>query len=174
MEILPGFYTLKLAAQELGVEYKTLYARVRRGQVETTNFGSLLLIPEDEFKRVQTEIKFQKPAGNPPTERAIFRERHKRTYASWRSMMSRCYNPKATAYENHGGRGIIVCEEWHNFENFLSDMGERPPDKTLDRYPNNDGNYEPGNCRWATWSEQNKNKRPWGSVSGRRVGERSN
>lgn len=80
------------------------------------------------------------------------------THNSWRSMKSRCNNPKTTGYDRYGGRGIKVCKRWHKFENFLADMGERPEGKTLDRYPDNNGNYEPGNCRWATPKQQIKNR----------------
>lgn len=80
------------------------------------------------------------------------------TYISWMAMHARCKNPKHKQYENYGGRGIKVCERWDTFANFLADMGERPDDKTLDRKDAN-GNYEPDNCRWATNSQQQKNKR---------------
>jgi hypothetical protein len=79
-------------------------------------------------------------------------------YRSWRSMKMRCLNPKARGYRFWGGRGITICDRWvSSFENFLVDMGPRPKGKTLDRFPDRDGNYEPGNCRWATSSEQAKN-----------------
>jgi hypothetical protein len=76
-------------------------------------------------------------------------------------MLGRCRNPNDKKYEDYGGRGISVCERWENsFADFLADMGERPSEKhTLDRI-NNDGNYEPGNCRWATSKQQNNNRRP--------------
>jgi hypothetical protein len=76
------------------------------------------------------------------------------TYRSWFHMWQRCRNKNSKDYPRWGGRGVRVCERWEDFRNFLADMGERPAGKTLDRYPNQQGNYEPGNCRWATKSEQ--------------------
>lgn len=78
-------------------------------------------------------------------------------YRSWRAMKNRCTNPNNAAYPRYGGRGIAVCARWDSFENFLFDMGRRPsPKHSIDRI-NNDGDYEPGNCRWATSSQQNSN-----------------
>lgn len=86
-------------------------------------------------------------------------KRGSRVYMTWIDMLRRCGNPSRDNYHNYGGRGIQVCERWMSFENFLVDMGEPPPGMTLDRYPDNNGNYEPGNCRWATAIEQCSNTR---------------
>lgn len=81
-----------------------------------------------------------------------------RTYRSWREAKTRCFNPKAARFKLYGGRGITMCEEWKNdFTVFLRDMGFRPEGTSLDRFPDQDGNYEPGNCRWATPKEQQRN-----------------
>jgi hypothetical protein len=88
------------------------------------------------------------------------------TYWSWVGMRQRCTYPGNVKWADYGGRGITVCERWLNsFAEFLADMGVRPPGMTLDRFPNNDGNYEPGNCRWATRSEQRKNQREVANAS---------
>ncbi len=78
-------------------------------------------------------------------------------YTTWKAMIQRCENPNNNSYYRYGGRGIIVCQRWKSFQNFFSDMGKKPFQKfTLDRI-NNDGNYEPSNCRWADYLTQANN-----------------
>lgn len=86
-----------------------------------------------------------------------------RTYITWQSMNSRCNNPNNTIYKYYGKHGIKVCKRWSNknpkgFQNFLEDMGERPKGQSIDRV-NNDGNYNPKNCKWSTSKEQCRNRR---------------
>ena len=91
--------------------------------------------------------------GHAPRDRNVSPE-----YCSWLAMRQRCYYPKHVKFARYGGRGIRVCERWRdNFVNFLSDMGARPPGMTLDR-KDNDGDYEPSNCRWATPVQQMSNR----------------
>ncbi len=85
------------------------------------------------------------------------------THRKWQTMNYRCVNPKCAMWHRYGGRGIRVCERWHSsnpdgYANFLQDMGECPPGMQPDRFPNRDGNYEPGNCRWATARQQRENR----------------
>jgi hypothetical protein len=92
-----------------------------------------------------------------------FRKTHGKSYSylyrCWAHMIERCDKILHKSYKNYGGRGISVCAQWYSFEKFAEDMGERPtPKHSIDRIDNN-GNYEPGNCKWSTKSEQNLNKR---------------
>lgn len=93
------------------------------------------------------------PHGNP-----THGGRRSITYERWQSMMARCHNPNASNYRYYGAKGITVCPDWHDFAHFRDDMGECPSRRmTLDRIENSKG-YMPGNCRWATKSEQNRNR----------------
>ncbi len=83
-------------------------------------------------------------------------------YGIWTHMIQRCTNPNDKAYKNYGGRGIKVCQRWlgeYGFENFLADKGQKPEGKTLDRWPDKNGDYTPENTRWATSVQQNRNRR---------------
>ncbi len=81
-----------------------------------------------------------------------------RVYSAWRAMLQRCRNPKEANYHNYGGRGIKVCQRWYVFENFYEDMGDPPPRYSIERIDNN-GNYEPENCKWIPLPLQHRNKR---------------
>lgn len=80
------------------------------------------------------------------------------TYRVWNDMMQRCYNPAQDSFRLYGGRGIGVCERWHDYLNFLADMGEKPEGFSLERSEVN-GHYEPGNCTWIPLARQQHNKR---------------
>jgi hypothetical protein len=88
-----------------------------------------------------------------------FGKYHVRARNSWRHMIRRCENPADKFYKDYGGRGIKVCDRWKDLKSFVADMGDPPDGMTLDRWPDKNGNYEPGNCRWATPKQQAQNTR---------------
>lgn len=93
-------------------------------------------------------------------------------YGIWGLMIQRCTNPNVKCYAMYGAKGVLVCERWLKFENFYEDIGPRPsPNHSIDRYPNNKGNYEPGNVRWATAKEQLRNfsRNRWFEYKGERM-----
>jgi len=116
-------------------------------------------LPKDEseyYVRKHGLIKYCKECYN---KQAVGYRKSKGTeYTIWVDLKQRCNNPKASGYKRYGGRGITVCERWQNsFVDFFEDMGARPSSlHSIDR-ENNDGNYEPGNCRWATAAQQGQN-----------------
>lgn len=141
------------AAAILHLDRRTIQRRckVLGFSASNTSRGRRLLLSAEQLEVI---AKYGRHNG-PFRSRGI----NRRTYKSWNGMVRRCTNPRHRSYAYYGGRGISICERWLNsFENFLADMGIRPDHLTLDRI-DNDGNYEPGNCRWATKSQQVRNRR---------------
>lgn len=112
-------------------------------------------------KACTLEVMRRRKAGEPCEVYTGVAKAHPSERAIWIGMIRRCGDSGHVGFRDYGGRGISVCESWReSFAAFLADMGPRPsPKHSIDRFPNNDGNYEPGNCRWATYTQQARNTR---------------
>lgn len=115
---------------------------------------------EMDYKSAERKYRCGKACPVVPKKKKLLKTEHE-LYQTWRSMLMRCLyaDPSSPVGRYWRGRGISVCARWRQFENFLADMGPRPPGTSLDRI-NPDCDYEPGNCRWATRAEQAANRRP--------------
>ncbi len=134
--------------------------RVVEPEMPAAEMARRLGVSRERIRQILVSLELPTQFANRYQFRVPFSGPYRREYLCWWNMINRCANPQNPNFRNYGARGITVCKRWaESFEAFLIDMGRRPsPHHSIDRI-NNNGNYEPGNCRWATRSQQGHNTR---------------
>jgi excisionase family DNA binding protein len=148
-------YRLSEVRAALGISRTTLYRWIEDGKLPITKLCDRSFVKREHLEGLM-EAKEQ------PKEASVLarlKRGFKGEYSSWENARQRCTNPNRPDYKYYGARGVLFSERWDSFQAFMTDMGPKPsPKHSLDRWPNPAGNYEPGNCRWATSKEQNSNR----------------
>lgn len=167
-DIITGERFGRLTAVSSGENYKSPGGQLHRTTICACECGTVLTVKNNGlrtgntkscgcFKKDRTSAVMTKHGGS----RRDSTGKRSVEYNTWISIIKRTENKAARNYADYGGRGIAVCERWRqSYDNFIADMGPRPSEKhSIDRFPDKNGNYEPDNCRWATSTEQGRNKR---------------
>lgn len=154
---MPRDYTAKAPLPQSRYGRLSIIANAKGGWLCRCDCGTEKVVRAQALKSGSTKSCgcYQKSVRRQPRTHGMT---YTAIYRLWVSMKDRCYRESVPNYPFYGGRGIKVCERWHTFTNFYADMGQRPDGHSLNRI-NNDGDYEPANCRWSKLSEQSRNTR---------------
>jgi hypothetical protein len=157
-----GNRTLCYCICDCGKEVAVRQDALRKGSTRSCGCYNREVASKTGERNIKSAIAHNRKVGFFPVGHLLHGLSHIPEYDVWAAMKDRCVNPNNPKWKYYGGRGIKVYERWfHSFENFISDLDRRPAGMSIDRYPNNDGNYEPGNVRWATAKQQAHNRRPY-------------